>query len=218
MKEQTLKFLGRESGFGKENNSAYIEYEDKFLLIDCGFTIFTKLKEEFDFNKYNEINVIITHLHNDHAGTLSQFILYLYFIYNKKVNVITNCKKIKEYLDITGTPEEAYNLKSETEYIKFIKTEHVKYLDAYGFELNIASKKIIYTGDTNTIEPFKPYLNGTDEFYVDVSRYGGAHLKIDDIKAELEEIQNNGTSVYLMHIDDSEYIRKATNNISKMYQ
>ena len=213
MKEQTLNFLGRDSGFGKENNSAYVEYENKFLLIDCGFTVFSQLKERFDFSKYDEINVIITHLHNDHAGTLSQFILYLYFIYNKKINVITNCKRIKEFLDITGTPEDAYILKKENEYIKFIKTEHVKYLDSYGFELNINSRRIIYTGDTNTLEPFKPYLKDADEFYVDVSRYGGAHLKIDEIKDELKEIQENGTRVYLMHMDDVEYIRKVTNNI-----
>ena len=213
MKEQTLRFLGRDSGFGKENNSTYIEHDNKFFLIDCGFTVFSQLKEKFDFNKYDEINVIITHLHNDHAGTLSQFILYLYFIYNKKINVITNCKRIKEFLDITGTPEDAYILKKENEYIKFIKTEHVKYLDSYGFELNINSRKIIYTGDTNTLEPFKPYLKDVDEFYVDVSRYGGAHLKIDEIKDELKEIQENGTRVYLMHMDDVEYIRKVTNDI-----
>ena len=213
MKEQTLRFLGRDSGFGKENNSTYIEHENKFFLIDCGFTVFSQLKEKFDFNKYDEINVIITHLHNDHAGTLSQFILYLYFIYNRKINVITNCKRIKEFLDITGTPEDAYILKKENEYIKFIKTEHVKYLDSYGFELNINSRKIIYTGDTNTLEPFKPYLKDVDEFYVDVSRYGGAHLKIDEIKDELKEIQETGTRVYLMHMDDVEYIRKVTNDI-----
>ena len=91
MRKQTLSFLGRDSGFGIKNNSAYIEYENKFILIDCGFTVFSQLKNKFDFNKYDEIDVIITHLHNDHAGTLSQFILYMYFIYNKKVNVITKC-------------------------------------------------------------------------------------------------------------------------------
>lgn len=71
-------------------------------------------------------------MYNDHAGSLSQLILYLYFIYNKKVNVISKCEKIKEYLEITGTPEEAYTLQEEKEYVEIIKTEHTKYLDAYG--------------------------------------------------------------------------------------
>ena len=212
MKKATLTFLGRDSGFGAKNNSAYIELQNKLILIDCGFTVFHQVKEKFDFNKYEEIDIIITHLHNDHAGTLSQLILYLYFIYRKKVNVITNCEKIKEYLDITGTPQDAYCIKNKTEYVDFIKTEHVKYLDAYGFKLNIQGKNIIYSGDTNTLEPYRPYLNEADEFYVDVSRFGGAHLKIDDILEDLKEIKESGTDVYLMHLDDIEYIKEVTKN------
>ena len=81
----TLKFLGNDSGFGEKNNSAYIEYNNDFYLIDCGFTVFEQIKNKFEFKKYENINIIITHLHNDHAGSLSQVILYLYFIYNIKV-------------------------------------------------------------------------------------------------------------------------------------
>ncbi len=212
MEKSTLKFLGSDSGFGKKNNSAYIERENKITIIDCGFTVFQELQKKFDFNKYEEINVIITHLHNDHAGTLSQLILYLYFIYNKKVNVISKCKRIKEYLDITGTPECAYILKDTNENIEFIKTEHVKHLDAYGFKLLVDGKKIVYTGDTNTLEPFKKYLDDIQEFYVDVSKFGGAHLKIDDIIEELREIKNKGIDVFLMHIDERDYIERVTNN------
>ncbi len=40
---------------------------------------------------------------------------------------------MKEYLEITGTPEEAYTLQEEKEYVEIIKTEHTKYLDAYGW-------------------------------------------------------------------------------------
>lgn len=35
---------------------------------------------------------------------------------------------MKEYLEITGTPEEAYTLQEEKEYVEIIKTEHTKYL------------------------------------------------------------------------------------------
>lgn len=212
MGKSILKFIGSDSGFGAKNNSAYIEGENKITIIDCGFTVFQELQKKFDFNKYNEINVIITHLHNDHAGTLSQFILYLYFIYNKTVNVISKCEKIKEYLDITGTPEEAYILKREDKNIEFIKTEHVKHLDAYGFKLNIDGKTIVYTGDTNTLEPFKKYLDDVNEFYVDVSKFGGAHLKIDDVIDELKKIKNNEIDIYLMHIDKRNYIENVTKN------
>ena len=206
MKEETLFFLGRDSGFGEKNNSAYFECKKELTLIDCGFTVFPQLKSKFNFEKFEIINVIITHLHNDHAGSLSQLILYLWFVYHKKINIYSNCKKIEEYLDITGTPREAYELKTSSPYIEFIKTEHVKYLDSYGFKIIIENKKIVYTGDTCEINPFLPYLNDADEFYIDVSRYGGAHLKIDDIIEQLKEIKKRGINIFFMHIDDTEYI------------
>lgn len=170
------------------------------------------MKNNFDFNKYDDIEVIITHLHNDHAGALSQFILYMWFIYNKKVTVYSCCEKIQEYLDITGTTKEGYEIKPCSPNLKFIKTEHVKEIDSYGFKLNINGKTIVYTGDTSTLEPFIPYLDQCDEFYVDVSKYGGVHLKFEDAINDLKKIKEKGVSVFLMHIDNKEYISNLNNN------
>ena len=208
MNNKLLTFLGKDSGFGEKNNSAYIVLEDKLVLIDCGFTVFEDIKKKFDLSNYSKIEVIITHLHNDHAGSLSQLILYSWFIYNKKVTVYTKCINMKKYLEITGTPSESYEIKDGNENLKFIKTEHVDYLDAYGFELKVNNRKIVYTGDTKTIEPFLPYIDECSELYIDVSKYGGAHLKIDDVSDILNGISNKGIYVNLMHIDDWEYIKK----------
>ena len=71
---------------------------------------FQDIKHKFDLSKYDKINIIITHLHNDHAGSLSQVILLAWFAYNKKVTVISNCENIKKYLEITGTTKEAYEV------------------------------------------------------------------------------------------------------------
>lgn len=212
MKNSILTFLGRDSGFGNKNNSAYIEMDNKLILVDCGFTVFEEIKNKFDFNKYNSIEIIITHLHNDHAGALSQVILYMWFVYNKKVTVISKCNRIKEYLEITGTPNESYDLINGLKNLEFIKTEHVDHLDAYGFKLSIHNKNIVYTGDTNTLKPFLPYLKDTDEFYVDVSKSGGAHVKIDEVFDLLKKIKNNGTEIFLMHIDDKQYVKQLVNN------
>lgn len=210
---QTLTFLGRDSGFGEKNNSAYVETNGELILIDCGFTVFEEVKNKFDLSKYKDIKIIITHLHNDHAGSLSQVILYAYFVKNIKVTVISKCERIQEYLDITGTPRESYELKQD---IEFIKTEHTKYLDAYGFKIEINGKNLIYTGDTNTIKPFLPYIKDCDELYIDVSKFGGAHIKIDDVLQELERIKANGVEIYLMHIDDKEYIKSVIKDSFKM--
>ena len=212
MENPTLTFIGRDSGFGEKNNSAYFEYNNELFLIDCGFTVFEDVIKRFDFKNYNKVNIIITHLHNDHAGSLSQVILYLWFIHNIKTNVICKCERIKDYLDITGTPEESYNILNELNILKFVKTEHVKYLDAYGFILRINNKRIVYTGDTCTLNPFIPFFDIANELYIDVSKFGGAHLKIYDIYNTLQDLKENGTEIYLMHLDDKNYIKKATNN------
>ena len=171
------------------------------------------MKNNFNFNKYDDIEVIITHLHNDHAGALSQFILYMWFIYNKKVTVYSKCEKIEEYLEITGTTNGSYEVISGHSNLEFIKTEHVQELDSYGFRLNICGKTIVYTGDTSTLVPFMPYLDGCDEFYVDVSKYGGVHLKFEDSIEDLCKIKEKGIDVFLMHIDNKEYIRNLNNDM-----
>lgn len=208
MKKERLKFLGRDSGFGDFNTSAYIEHEKEFMLIDCGFTVFERLKNDFDFNKYEKIVVLITHLHNDHAGSLSQFILYIWFVYNKKITIVSKCKNIKEYLKITGVTEEEYELTDKYEDVELIRTEHVEQLDCYGIKI----RDILYTGDTKTLEPFVPYLKGIAEFYVDMSCHGGVHLKFEEIFDKLKNIKNKGIKIVLMHIDDLEYITKVNNN------
>ncbi len=210
--DNMLNFLGRDSGFGKYNTSAFIEIDDKFILFDCGFTTFQILKERFDFNKYNEIVVFITHLHNDHAGSLSQFILYLWFVYHKKVLVISKCKNIKQYLEITGTTSDAYIVKDKYDDCIFIPTIHVKELDCYGIKLRLKDKYIIYSGDTKILDSYLPYVENVSEIYLDVSRYGGVHLKFEDIIDDLKELKNKGIRIILMHIDDYEYISKINNN------
>ena len=209
--DNILNFIGTESGFGNNNNSAYVEIDNEFILIDCGFTVFKQLKEKIDFKKYNKINVIITHLHNDHCGSLSKLILYLWFIYGKKTNIITKCKNIKTYLEITGTTEEAYEITDRYKDLIFIKTEHVKELDCYGFRIKIKDRDIVYTGDTKNFDSFLEYMNGVTDLYIDVSKNGGVHIKFEEIIPLLTKLKRNGTNIYLMHIDDYEYINKLNN-------
>ena len=210
--EIILNFLGSDAGFGEKNNSAFYEKDDEIYIIDCGFTVFQEIRKKFDFSKYKKINIIITHLHNDHAGSLSQVILLAWFAYNKKVNIISHCKNIEKYLEITGTTREAYEVKTQLDNLKFIKTQHVKELDCYGFVWEVNGKKIVYTGDTYTLEPYMESLKNADEFYTDISQNGGVHLKFDDAYEQLKHIKQNGTKVILMHIDNKKYIEEKSEN------
>ena len=206
-----LKFLCRGSGFSGENNAAYVEVGQDLILIDCGYTVFNTLREKLNLAKYDNVYVIITHLHPDHAGSLGQLIMYMGYVLNKKPYVLSVCEKMQRYLEACGVDRTLYYLKESCPYnIKFIKTNHSEFLDAYGFSLKINGKKIVYTGDTATLEPFEKHIKDADELYVDVSKNGVVHLRIDEVLEKLIAIQKGGTKVFLMHLDDEEYISKVT--------
>ena len=206
-----LKFLGRGSGFSKSNNSAYIEYAGSLILIDCGVTVFNEVRKNLDLSKYNSIYVIITHLHSDHAGSLGQLIMYLGYELSKKPIIVSECENIQNFLNIIGIDRNLYRFNPNAiSGLSFIKTHHTDLLDAYGFVFEYEGKKIVYTGDTSTLIPFRKAIKGANELYVDVSKKGIVHLQIDDVLLKLLQIQDKGTKVYLMHLDDEEYIAEIT--------
>lgn len=206
-----LKFLGRGAGFSPENTSAYEEFDNSLLLVDCGYTVFNHVINKIDLKKYDNIYIAITHLHPDHSGSLGQLIFYLGYVVAKKATIVTACKNIQTFLDIIGVNREFYQIEDGHSIgIKFIETQHTGLLDAYGFVWNYHGKSIVYTGDTSTLEPFKDVIEKADELYVEASMYGGVHLKIEEVLNKLLEIKQNGTMVYMMHLDDEVYIANAT--------
>ena len=214
--KQAITFLGRDSGFGKKNTSAYAMIDKRLLLIDCGQTVMTQLQEKNLLNNISGIDVIITHMHGDHVGSLIQLALYSYFTLGKPINIITACSKIEEFLTITGVerycqipgfPEERYTRNND--FITFIQTNHVgNEMDCYGFCTKINGTHIVYTGDTTTIEPFMHELTEGTQLYCDASTVGGVHLKLEDNIKLLNELTKKGVSVYLMHLDNEPKIRE----------
>lgn len=102
----------------------------------------------------------------------------------------------------------AYELYDSLPIGEFIKTEHVYNIDTYGFCINVNEKKIVYTSDTVTLEPYMKYLDDADELYVDVSLNNEVHLKINECIALLREIKQKGIKVILMHLDNRMEIEK----------
>lgn len=223
---QTLNFLGRGSAFNTEegNTSAYIKYGDKLLLIDCGESIFERIKRRRLLENSKEITILITHLHSDHIGSLSSLIFYCYYILNKKVSIIyPSPYALKSLLNIMNNKENMYKLIESNENtcvslgdieIMPVKASHSNEMYCYGYFIYYDNKTIYYSGDSNVIEEntLTLFKNGEiDELYQDTcypDYMGSGHLSISKLSNLIPE--NLREKVYCIHIDENELIEEAT--------
>ncbi|WAH38331.1 MBL fold metallo-hydrolase [Alicyclobacillus dauci] len=76
-----LNFVGCGSAFNTAlgNNSAYMKFDDTLFMIDCGSANFGRIKRANLLDGIKHIDVLITHLHPDHIGSLGDLIFYTYY-------------------------------------------------------------------------------------------------------------------------------------------
>ncbi len=113
-----LKFIGTGNAVNSEmgNTSAYIKENETLLLIDCGSTVFSRIKEINLLDDVKNVYVINTHTHNDHIGSLATLIGYLYFSKNIVTNIVlTNSDNseaqentLRSFLTLSGVSEDYY--------------------------------------------------------------------------------------------------------------
>ncbi|MGL4739959.1 MAG: MBL fold metallo-hydrolase [Sarcina sp.] len=216
-----LKFLGIGSAFNTKlgNNSSFVLKGKTLILIDCGGTIFHKLREFNLLDKADNIYVLLSHTHPDHFGSLGEIIFYSYYILKKKINLIyRNKNHITTLLSLVGVKETMYTLLDDTKLsfstndfknieIEIIEAKHSSSVDAYSFILNIDRERIYYSGDSceipkNILDKF--HSNEINTIYQDTcgrDYEGNGHLYIgklcDYIKKDFRK------NVYCMHLDES---------------
>ncbi|GIV43204.1 MAG: hypothetical protein KatS3mg035_0327 [Bacteroidia bacterium] len=151
-----IKFLGTGGAFDVPygNSAAIVECNEKKILVDCGHTVFPKL---IQLNLIHEIDyILITHLHDDHVGSLSTLIFYLYFFQpHKKVSLIAPWDFHQELISFLN-----YSQKNCLQYISIenlpsfiipIDTldKHYPNMQTYGYLFTENQEHIIYSGDLN---------------------------------------------------------------------
>ena len=111
-----LMFLGRGSAFTDENNSAYFTEENELVLIDCPATSYQKVRK-MNWEKYDNIYILVTHTHGDHSGGVGMMLQYVWFAscMEKKVTVVAPSAEVKEDLlfllmRIEGSEKEWFNI------------------------------------------------------------------------------------------------------------
>lgn len=227
-----LKFIGRGSAFNTSegNNSSFLIKGDKLLLIDCGSDVFSRIKKMDLLKGIKTIEVLITHCHPDHIGSLGDLIFYSFYMVGEKGKP---CLRIYHYspslenilMDMGVYPSMYFvskfknpNLGKKTKleigiYVRPILVEHYpshpngKTFTSIGFMFDLEDKSTIYySGDCNEIPQeilYKFYIGEISAFYQDVSTYDFKDNPHLSYKRLLEAIPASlRRKVFIMHIDE----------------
>lgn len=210
-----LIFLGIGSAFNplENSNSAMIKTGRHLLLIDCGESTFRTLIKNDILSDIASVDILITHMHGDHIGSLSTLIHYLFLIKNIKANIYFPSNELKELLILSNNQEDTYNyIKVDKKeklldnlYVEPFAVKHIENTNSFGYEIEYNDRTIIYTGDSaelpyNINEKLSNKENIT--LYQDVSLYDvKAHLYYKNLIKEIDK--NVAHKVFAMHLDDS---------------
>lgn len=218
-----LRFIGTGGCFSKKNinNAAYLKENGHLILFDCGETIFHQiLKEDIINESINRIDVIITHFHADHVGSLGSLIFFTRFKKVKDVNVIfPDVKMLNTFLDISGIDRNLYYGRKPSDMEYFLKeyaqlhgdivNDEIIPMPSFGYHLKFKEYNFFYSGDTCIINEDivnKFNNNEIDYIYHEVSNDGyKAHMDIDVLASALKK---NRDRVYCMHLGDSMDLEK----------
>ena len=225
-----LKFLGRGAGFNilEGNTSAYFIDSGELFLIDCGEDSFGKLLKRDILTSVSAINVIITHTHSDHVGSLGNLILYSYYTLKIPVKIICSNKgdyiknDIIKLLDIFGCASEMYSITYNEEYdnkyktfnsFSFEKTYHGDILSCFSVVFLTNDGIVYYSGDSASDFFIKYAIESNsriDKMYVDVTSdelSSKVHLNINKLHEVVPKDWRN--KIYCMHFNNQECLNKA---------
>jgi hypothetical protein len=129
----------------------------------------------------------------------------------KKVTIVAPSEEVKDDLllllmRIEGCEQEWFNIVTADKldrkwFIAAVPTTHVKPLEGkcFGYHLNIRGNNVVYTGDTATLEPFKPLLKNGSFLYTEAAFCKSeVHLYLKDMLPEFIRLTDGGVHVYII--------------------
>lgn len=224
-----LNFLGRGAAFNPKegDNSAYFIENNQLFLIDCGESTFERLINSGILESVETINLMITHTHSDHVGSLGSLVMYSFYTLHKPLNIVIpeNAKhlpNIEKILSGFGCTKPMYNYVNEEEFdeknesfqnIRYIETNHCDELDCYGLLFTTNGGIVYYSGDTREINIVKSLIDSGKQIYkiyIDTTTAnfpGNVHLYIGILQETIpEELKSH---VYCMHLNNDSCIEQA---------
>ncbi|MGI6211285.1 MAG: MBL fold metallo-hydrolase [Anaerovoracaceae bacterium] len=226
-----LSFMGNGSAFAETHNNAYFRHKDMLFIIDLSMMNFLKAKQLA--TDADEVYILVTHMHDDHVSGIPLFCQWWDHLGRKRTFNIAVPEILREdmteELRIKGVSPELYRLitfdkngttapgdpdddlyeasAAHIEHLvdRAIPTAHAKALSGkcFGYRLQIGDTGLIYTGDTNTLEPFLPAIQDGDELYIETADQDvPPHLYWETAKDQITALAKTHPC-YLMHQDDA---------------
>ncbi|WP_343210707.1 MBL fold metallo-hydrolase [Anaerolentibacter hominis] len=221
----TLKFFGTGSAFNTEkgNNSAYIRVGTDLIILDMGGDVLPKMVKLNVLEGISKVHILITHMHGDHVGGLSNTILYLYsrvFRHQpEKICVYFPNPALADYLHMQGVARDKYtfyvNLWDElfledqrlTAEYAFEKTEHDPIFEGHVYGIDLTVNKdyhIFYSGDSKLFNPkLKEIHNYTAVYHeTTMNPRGVVHFQYNDLLEVTKDFKpGERAKIHLMHLD-----------------
>lgn len=225
------KQLGNGSAFNTEmvNSSFIVEESGKQLLIDCGYNVFTELRRletlgELDLKQLRR--VYITHMDDDHMGSIKSLLYYRFFVLGETTTVYTSNDlygEVNNYLkDINGSVQDNRKVKSEICKIKPLEkldfygtkvvttdTHHYQKCRGIFFEGN---NSILYiTGDTKACEEIKNTIHdilnygGRFKIFHDFSNFNDESRQVHACKTDVERVYGELNKHITWYHNDKEF-------------
>lgn len=153
-----IKFIGTGGAFDYEygNSAAYLHFRGKRILIDCGNSVYRRLRQTGLADQIDYI--LITHLHDDHVGSLNSTVLHHKYLLAepRKARVLVASesfgKELKAFMNFGLRDPENYAdvLPLDTlEGITAVDTfgKHVDGMQTYGYIFEDENEIVAFSGD-----------------------------------------------------------------------
>lgn len=169
-----IKFIGTGGAFDYEygNSAAWVQFNGKNILIDCGFSIYPKLAQ-LDLIKDIDF-VLITHLHDDHVGSLSTTFLHRKHNLSepRPITLLYPTESYREELDqffsmILVDPSMYYTYAPLADFpgLEAIETSgyHKEHLSSFAYLFKEERSLTVYSGDLGNADWLFDKLKQRDE-------------------------------------------------------
>ncbi|MEZ4849321.1 MAG: MBL fold metallo-hydrolase [Bacteroidia bacterium] len=131
-----INFIGTGGAFDFQlgNSAALLDFRGHRILIDCGNSTYKQLREARLADTIDHI--LITHLHDDHVGSLSTFLLHSkYFLKaSRKANILVPSKSFLDYL-CEFLPLVFPTIKMLSQFTDLSEFEGITAVDTYGLHI-----------------------------------------------------------------------------------